>query len=938
MKKTSIILSTALLVSACSKTVKEVTQVQEKSSQSEVSNKTRPEPAKDVSILRELLNSKAPNLALAELLAKSVVKEHREELKAMITELSEEEAEQIIKSLDTSNNTIRENYLYHGQKYYNGKKLESSLILDGQSLKNHPFSLETQLKISTISYLKSKALDNILEAYNKRSEKLAIELAQDIAFEIGSKHPDVARQIENEMNGPKDKVIEAIRKATPVAKKIDQYFRTSELNENEQYVTLLGGLIAGAIYVQVKDNKGFRNLIAQGQKIARDIKEFEEKAKEFSVLVNTMKHHLEQTKNDYRNLQEGMIGARDDARDLFERIRTNDLGPSDVSSRRIVDFLYKRVIKGEEASPDRSNPSVLSKQVSFNENFQKTLTSASSLTNNLSGIIHTANSFATLFKMRPSKDLANILDKAQKVNAVIQGVQSAVAGFAAGGFIGAMGAISSGPMMSLMGGGSRDSAMLAEINKKLDIVIKNQQEMMKMQIETMNMLKDLALMVDIYHQQEMAAIAELRDYQLTNLEISKAQLNKDIRSCERMINFQLSSVWKNMDFGRDAFHSINNLEILKLRFTQSITGLHDIRRIVNSVEEDGFKNCQSGIAEAFGSNNYNENPIRSIYASDEQNNLYQFHRETYAPLLSSLEYFSGTSSFDSMPLHLPTREFAGLKFKVPHIDNARTESSSNDIYDLDQLLSVKNLERYLSHLIVLLPLMEVDKNVWLKSYEEIVASYLDASNFGSNQNIRSHFFLTNALKLTQSAIAQEALLAGEPVLHQIHARYIKDIMSDKECAQIKRDDVPATAPETTFLCSVRGNRLLLKNLVMFALHSESEVHEGFMEKYKTAYEASDRVAMAKLLNAGIAMERIEAVKSRDGSSLEFIINVLDKNKSKVAIKLPTPAALKEGKILYSESMSRLLKMQDMIINNLEKVAPVERNQAEDLLKLLMVGA
>lgn len=937
MKKTSIILSTALLVSACSKTVKEVTHVQEKASVDPVSQ-IQPAPAKDVSALRELLNSKAPNLALAELLAKSVVKEHRDELRAMITELSPEEAEQIIKSVDAANDTIRENYLYHGQKYYNGKKLETSLILDSKSLQDHPFSLETQLKISTISYLKSKALDDILAAYNARSEKLAIELAQDIAFEIGTNHPEIARQIENEMGGNREKVIETIRKAMPVAKKIDQYFKTSELNENEQYVTLLGGLIAGAIYTQVKDSCGFRNLVIQGQRISRDIKEFEAKAKEFSVLVNTMKRHLEQTKKDFRNLQEGMSGVRDDARDLFERVKSNEQGPSDVSSKRIVDFLYKRVIKGEVAKPDGSHSSVLSKQVSLNENFEKTINSATNLTNNLTNIINTANSFAAIFKMRPSKDLMKVLENAQKVNTVIQGVQSAVTGFAAGGFIGAMGALSSGPMMSLLGGGSKDSAKLAEISKKLDVVLKNQQEMMKMQLETMNMLKDLALMVDIYHQQEMAAIAELRDYQLTNLEMSKALLNKDIRSCERMINFQLSSVWKNMDFGRDAFYSINNLEILKLRFTQSITGLHDLRRIVNSVEEDGFKNCQSGLAEAFGSNDYIENPIRSIYASDDQYNLYQFQRETYAPLLSSLEYFSGTSNFDSMPLHLPTREFTGLKFKIPHIDNARAESTSSEIYDLDQLLSVKNLERYLGHLIVLMPLLEVDKSVWQKSYEEIISAYLDSSNFGSNQNIRSHFFLTNALKLTQSAIAQEALLAGEPVLHQIHSRYMKDIMSDKECAQMKRDDVPVTDSETSFLCSVRGNRLLMKNLVMFALYSEAQFTEGFMEKYKAAFDGSDRVALAKLLNAGVAMERIEAVKSRDGSSMDLIINVLDKNKKKVAIKLPTPDTLKEGKIIYSENMPRLLKMQDVIINNLEKVAPVERNQSEDLLKLLMVGA
>ena len=39
---------------------------------------------------------------------------------------------------------------------------------------------------------------------------------------------------------------------------------------------------------------------------------------------------------------------------------------------------------------------------------------------------------------------------------------------------------------------------------------------------------------------------------------------------------------------------------------------------------DGFKNCQTGIAEAFGGNSNAENPIRSVFASDEENNLNKF--------------------------------------------------------------------------------------------------------------------------------------------------------------------------------------------------------------------------------------------------------------------------------------------------------------------------
>lgn len=941
MKKTSLLLCSAILLTACSKTVKEVSTLR---NQSESKGSVIASDAKtDLGTLRNLLSSEAPNLALAELLARSVSKEHKNDLKALVGELSADEASEIIKKVEKDNLSVRSNYLYHGQAYGNDKKLISELLLDASSTQNHPFSIESQLTISTVAYLKSRMLDQIISTYENRAAELAQDLAQEIAYDIGANHSQLASEIEVAMkNGSKSKLVEMIQKAAPVVYKIDKYFITSELNENEQYVVLIGGIIAGTIYDQVKDNRGFQRIVEQGKKVVRDVKKFEAKAKEFSMLVNTLNTHVEESRVNLKDLKDGMLGARDDVFNLYQKVKAGPKGPVDFESKKIVEFLYKRVIKGEEANTLGINPSILSKQVSFNDNFKKTLTAASNLTNNLTSIVNTAHKLAHLFKIGPSNDLMKVLDKAQKVNAVIQGAQSVMVGFAAGGFVGAIGALSSGPMMSLMGGGGGDSAALEAINKKLDMVLENQQKIMQMQVETMNMIKDLALMVDIYHQREMAALAELRDYSMISQELQKAQLNKDIRSCERMINFQLSSVWKSMDFGKDAFYSINNLELINSRFTQSIRGLHDIRRIVNSVEEDGFKNCQSAIAEAFGGNSYEENPIRSIFSSSADENLYKFQRDTYLPLLTSLKHFTGSSNFDGMPLHLPTKDMKGLRYKEHHFRIDRT-MGTGEVYELDQLLSVKNLERYLSHLIVMLPLLEVDKNIWFKSYDEIISTYIENSNSGNNQNIRSQFFLMNALKMTQSAIAQEAILSGEPLLPELHSQFANAIFSEKECADIKEDKAPETS-DIPFFCAIRENRLLMKNLLMYGLSASASANPDILTTYAEAYKNGDRNTLSQMVNMGVTNQRIEVIKNNEGAVQEIVINLLvqdhdkDNKSEKFAIKLPTPEVLVSDKILYSENMGRLLKMQDAILNNLEKVAPVKRDsKGRDLLKLLLVN-
>lgn len=906
-----------LLFAACSKPVKETT-ILLRSDEKELRDKNT---HSDIVVLKKLLSSGAPNLALAEFLAKSIAKEHSSDVKALIENLSVEEANTIINKVQADNQRIREHYLYHGASYQNNAALLSYSLVNSNSIVGHPLSVENQMKVATFAYLKSKSLDEIVSAYDKRANELSIDLAEDIAFDIGVNNPELAQEIESKMKqSPKETVLELIQKSKPLVEKMDEYFKSSELSENEQYTVAVSAIIAGAIYSKVKENNGFKKILAEGKKILRDAKELQRKAKEFVVLVNALEGHFVQTGKDIKDFSDGITGSREDLKSLYREVSLGSDGPVDVDSKKIVDFLYKKMISGEKSNLNKENASIFSKQVSFNENFTKSLTAAGNLTQNLSNIINTTNKLTALFGVKPSKDLQNVLDTAQKVSAVVSTVQSAIAGFATGGFVGALGALGSGPMMSMLGGGgSMESAKLDQINKKLDVVIKNQQKMMEMQIETMNMIKDLALMVDIYHQREMAALSELRDYSIVQLEIGKAGLNKDLRNCERMINFQLKSVWKNFNFKTDSFHSINTIDLLSSRFIGSITNLRDIQRIVTSVDEYSYMDCQRAISEAFGGSSFDENPVRLVFESGEQDNLLKFQREIFRPMLSKLKSVSKTDGFDAIPLHLPMKTFEGLEIKKHYVEGASKETQENSNYILTDLVSVKNLERYLSHMIVLLPLLELDKSVWMGSYTTIVDTYLMNANIHSNQSTRSHLFLTNALKIVQSGIAQEAIMTGEPVLDDLYVNDFDTIFSKKTCKKA--------------VCDYRKNKLLLKNLLNFALFKESKMVNQFLERYKEAFDAKNIVALTNLINLGDESLVVEVM-----DDLSVIKLAYSRDESSY-IRLPTPAEVEDGKIIYSENMARLLKMQDVILKNLEKVTPVKRDyQGNDLLKVIMIGA
>ncbi|MFP5384661.1 MAG: hypothetical protein ACLGHN_01185 [Bacteriovoracia bacterium] len=920
MKKLSLLLATTILMSACSKTVEEVSN----SNPTQKTEAIRQEKLnKDLDALKRLLSSEAPNLALAEILIKSLSEEYKPEVAKLVSQLTPHEAEAIINQVKADNRSIYNSMMFKHQRYQDDEALLKNSLMDPDLFMGHPFSFENQLKVSTFAYLKSKALDNIISTYDKRASELADQLAESIAIEIGKSYPVDATKIEDSIqNTSKERAIEVIKNIQPVVEKLDNHFKNSKLSESEQYTVVIAGIIAGGIYAKVKDSNGFQNFLKRNKQAIKDVKEFAEKAKEFSVIVNSLEDHIKKTSDNIRDFQDGLKGSRKSISELYSEAVKNG-GPKDLTSKRIINFLYNNVIRGKKEKLKEENDSILSKQVSFNENFDKTLTAAGKLSDNLSNIIKTTNRLTALFGVKPSKDLQNVLDKAQKVSAVVSTVKSAMAGFATGGFIGALGALSSGPMASLMSGGDQTSAQLGEINKKLDQVLRNQREMMRMQVETMNMIKDLALMVDTYHQREMAALSSLKDYAMVDLEIARATLHKDIRSCERIISFQLSSVWRNFSFSQESFHSINNIDLLSSRFNEQIQGIKDIHRILISVESNGFGDCQKALAEAFGSADIKESPLNLVSLTNGEQNFYNFQRKTYRPLLGSLQDVAKSSSLEEVPLHLPMKSFGALKIKDQYVKNTSIEGQHNDVYYLSDLISVKNLERYLNHLIILLPIIEMDKEVWLGSYSDIINTYLRNIDLSRNHKTRSFFLLENALKITQSAIAQEAIIAGEPLLPTLYEKHVHDVFSTA---------TPCGDGFNRRVCAIRTNNLLLQNLLSYTLFREGEGINNFKSRYEKAFASKNVQELTAFLN--LKDKQIEVSVDSD----QLVLKLKNGFESEVTVNLPSPKDLASGEILYSENMPRLLKMQEVILNNLEKVTPVKRDyHGNDMLKVLMTG-
>lgn len=902
MKYLPLTLAGTLLLGACSKTVKEIHYTNGESPSVSKSPLAPVNQKKEIELIQELLRGGIPDLVFAELLLRTVSQDQLGEITKAIYDSPPGVAQNILKLNLRDSEAIQQSFLFHQQGYQNNRAFIEDSLLNPKHLSRISVSAEEKLKLSIFTYAKNKALSEVISSFKKRSLILAEEIAPSLAREL------IKSEAYLESSASQDSKEEFINKLLayqPYVETLDKYFKNSSLNDNEQYVVVAGAVIAGAIYSGLKDNKGFQNFIKEAQKVASDGITIYNKAKELHALVATLQTHINSTKKNVSDLKEGLQGLESDLTFVYGEAKAAKDKSSNIHSKRMFDFLYKTVVNGEKAV---GGSSIFSRPVRISENFTKTVNATESFTSNLSNILSTAEKISGVLGVRLSKDTMKVIETANKVATVTKLTSTAIQAFATGGVSGAfaaLGAVGLGGL-SPFGGGADYSAEFAQINRKLDQLLEGQKQIMDMQLETMKMVKDLAIMVDEYHQKEMRALAELRDYSLVSLELQRLALNKDLRHCERLINYQLSSIWSTEKAYSQNKFDIYSLDILKQHFYKRINSLNDIRNAVSSGGDNSFASCLDGVADAFGSEISKENPVLSIFMTTEEDQLYRWQRDVYSPLLNYVVSLNKTHDFDTVPLHIPSANMKGLKYKDQFLRTVEKSAKPfSENYELEDLISASSLERHLTRYLVLYPILEEDKSIWESSLEEIVQKRLANSDRKENYNSRSFHNLRNALRMIQTAIAQETILAGEPFLLSLYENFHQDLLLKKNCDE-----------ENSFVCTVKDNKLIMKNFLnLIASMNAKNQGKDFSILYSKAYENKDIKTLAAIFHPQLAPERI---------TVQDDLYKLDNKYS-----LPTVEEFINESISYSENMNKLLKMQTLVLEALGQIAPLKRASSDD---------
>lgn len=929
MKKSALLLASLLLATACGRDGGPGSNSAEKSLLETAPAELPSEESAEVRELRKLLTQDRPNVALARFIGDALTREERALLADSMADLDLKSIQVLIDDMVTANRAVRSRYLYHGHAYQNSPTFLYKTISHQGASNDEAFGFKAQLTLGVMSYVRSKTLDRIVETYNNRSKELATDVAPKLAAEIQKKSPEKAREIERlvALNYEPDEVKKKISEAMLQVAMVTEVLGESNLSSGDKGVVFGTGVLAGGIYLLVKENKEFKRIVAKVQEAQETVQELQKKYKEFTVLTTALEQHATSSVQNFRTLRENLSVLKTEIRGLGEETLGSAPGSRGIHSRRIADFIDGSLRGGMPVNLSELPSAYVQRASAINTRLASSVNAIGGLASNLDGIIGTSLKMTKLLGIKLSPEHEKVLRTAQNVASLVSMGSKAYALFQTGGLSAAMGVLGGGSPM-----GDANSARFDRIDAKLDEVLENQRIMLKLQEQTMEMIKDLAIMVDEYHEREMDQLAVIRNYSIINLEIAKAGvLHKEIASCEQMVRFQLATPWSGSYFDETAYKNWSSIDLFQGLMNKSLVGLAGIRSLVASNGAENYETCKQAMSKAFGEGISRGNPLSYIFESDEEKELLSFSSNFYMPLLSELREQSENLSLRASALHHPMAKLADLELKsslLPRKGSDSVSASNDEVYGLDQLLSLKNTERYLTSLLLLYPLFEVEKDVWLKDLGTIVNTYLGTRSSGASRSSPALYYLSGALKVVQTAIAQEALLAGEPIIPGVHAKYHNRLLSSSSCGGVK-----AYAPESRgqdFICFLRSNPQVMHNYLRFALLKSGFGDPAKRSFYEQAYAKKDLGKLAEYVGFD---GKVEVDETKLVLKLS-VVKSASRTDGVLKLELPTAEELVDTTVLYSEKLRTLFEMQDRLITELEKLHPMRRDlDADSMLKM-----
>lgn len=783
-----------------------------------------------------------------------------------------------------------------------------------------------QLEGKMAGLVQSVALANLLRVFNEQIKKDSHDITVDIVVKIKKGRPEVLDKIDKTKSiGDRSAQIEQI---VAYLKQADYLFYQYGLSEDDQARMALYTAVAGTMAAVLADSPTVKTLLTNIQEI-RDVAE---KVKKVVALAESLKQYGEALKKD-------AVVMGGSVKDIYGKIKNLtddiDLSLSDegkVQARALMDDLLNGRTSAPptpEVAAELEKKGFFQRKRELDVDVQKFVNSADNASRSLDNILKTTVQVTEALGVKLSPGVTKAIDTAMKINQGIQAVSAISKAFSAGGFVGALGAFSGGPATmalaafgGLGGGGGPDPAVMAElaaIKQSLAEIKAMQKEILENQKKMMVMIKDLALMMEEYHKEQMMLLMDTREEVLNNRSALTEIDEKSFRSCEAMTMFALSKAPYYQRVDSVSYRasvktslSISNMDLVQGIIRDVTSSPKELMQFINNGSAENFKTCQQEMSTVFMTRDFRKFS-RAAWtdektSGEEAKDGGQIVKKYYTPAFSYLQKMTADKEarWQKLGLHLPVLNVSALIAKKSrYVDQPGRISN---LMDLQNLTATNKLEKYVTALLVLHPYLTVDYENWNSSLQNVLTAAITEQT-----RERTRQLLSNAFERVQMAIAQEALLAGEPLLPNLSLHWAELVKEKSSCAKGNEK-----------FCFVRESNLMMTNLLTYVLVQRTGVMPNTVESMKKRQEIYQQWLNEPAVLAQVLMVPSEAIVKDEKGQLHLVLA----NGEALKMPLPDVAAVATGQLQYTEAMSRMIQLQHRVADELAKVSSLGYSSQE----------
>lgn len=774
-----------------------------------------------------------------------------------------------------------------------------------------------QLEAKVAGLAQSVALQNLLKVFNEQITSDSNEIAAQIVKQLTNSKSDILEKIDKTKALPDRN--QKLTKIIGYLKQADSLFVQYGVQPSDQTAMVVYASVASVLVLTLEQHPSVKVL---GDKV-RDIVDLTMKARRLVSLARTLQEYGE-------TLQTDAVGLGKSVKVIFNKVREIqadlDIQVSSDGKKKahaiLNDFLSGSTEKqiAQDEDYEAGLVGFFEKKRELDNDVQDFLNRADKASQSLNNILNITQKVTDAVGIKLPNEVQKAVHVAVQINQTVKAVQIVSKAFSNGGIVGALGAFSGGPAtMALavfggeMGANSENAAILSElsaIKKSLAEITRLQQEILENQKKMFVMMKELALLIEEYHREEMMALTDIRE-EITDVKSGISEIDEAaFRSCQALTASALNKASYYLKpqtaAAQPAVYKFvySNVDLIKQTLKEVNRTPEALSQFVNKGSALNFKTCQQELSTVFLDGDHLKFSRELWVDQDAFGKKVRdgslIARKYFAPALSYLGRVTATKEgrWENLGLHLPVLDVQALTTsKVKFLDQA---GDGSNLVELRNLTATNKLEKYVSALLVLHPYMSIDAEVWSGPFADLVKVGTTADTLG-----RSREMLVNAFQRIQMAIAQEAILAGEPLLPFLNQDWDKVIQLDHQC--------PANSWS---YCFVRENSLMMENLMTYVLNQRiggsvnNKNSQADLKRSTYKNLLAQPGLMAQVL--GVSANRIKV--QGDG---QVILSLSSDGKQ--SIRFPDVEVVAQGHIQYTQAMSRLLRLQHKVADELVKL-------------------